>query len=402
MAGQQQDIAPPKCAKCGACTPVCPVYQSTGRESHTARGKLHLFKRGGSFDSAYFNELLSKCIQCGACDDACPRNLYPSAEIRAWRGHQPYGSDPHGFIKLISRKALASPLLKEGGSHALRALLACLPKASGLRKRLDLLVPGLPKRTSLPAPSKKPATKALAYFPGCLATHLYTDIKEATTLLAGRCGYELTSPSALTCCGLASHASGNKNVARDVARRNIEAFATNSPGAPDGPILTSCASCTSHLKSYPDLFRNDPPMQEKAQIFADRLQEFSTFFIGQNKLNATRLQERIFYHDPCHLRFGPCKVSKEPRDLIALMNGCPPLTLPKNCCGQGGLFHLTNPDLSKDIFSKISAPLTELSPTLVVTTCSGCLLQWQQGLAHAKSPHRAEHLAVFLAKTSKD
>ncbi|MDR9500235.1 MAG: (Fe-S)-binding protein [Desulfurivibrionaceae bacterium] len=397
MAGQPE-IKASTCAKCGACTPVCPVFQSTGRESHTARGKLHLFKAGASFDSAYFNDLLAKCLQCGACDAACPRNLRPSEDIRAWRARQPFGRDPHGFAKFLTKKVLATPLLQEGGSKALAALLATLPKASGLRKRLDLLAPTLAAPSPLPALPKKESPRMLAYFPGCLAQHLYKEITKATAIMAGHCGFELHTPAALTCCGLASHVSGSEQEAKTAARRNIKAFAEGTAG----PILTSCASCTSHLKSYPTLFTDDPEMHGKATAFASRIQEFSTFFLAQEELSTSRPAETLYYHDPCHLRFGPCQVTKEPRQLLTQLNGAPPLSLPAQCCGQGGLFHLTNPDISRDIFSRALAPLAELSQGLVVTTCSGCLLQWQQGLARAKSPLRAEHLAVFLAKIIRD
>jgi glycolate oxidase iron-sulfur subunit len=398
MAGQQE-IKTPTCAKCGACAPVCPVYQSTGRESHTARGKLHLFGKGGSFDSAYFNDLLAKCIQCGACDAACPRRLTPSAEIRAWRGRQPFGRDPHAFVKLLGTTVLASPRLQEGSSRALRLLHDTLPRASGLRRRLDLLVPGRADQTLLPPPQKA-GSKPLAYFPGCLAEHLHTDIKTATAILAGQCGFKLHSPAALTCCGLAVHAAGNHQEARELAKKNIAAFSGDT-GA-DGPILTSCASCSSHLKDYPALFVDEPEMLAQAQAFAARIQEFSTFFAGRAELAGSRPRHPLFYHDPCHLRFGPCRVHTAPRRLLADLNGCPPLDLPSRCCGQGGLFHLTNPELSRALFTRAAAPLAEHSAALVVTTCSGCLLQWQQGLARANTPVKAEHLAVFLAKISRD
>ncbi len=394
MAGQQ-DIK--KCAKCGSCTPVCPVYQCTGRESHTARGKLHLFKKGSSFSSAYFNDLLSKCIQCGACDHACPRNLRPSADIRSWRGHQPFGRDPHRYLKHLSRKMLASPFLQKAGSKTLHALFDKLPEASGLRKRIGLVVPDLITKPSHSLPPRKNASTPLVYFPGCLAKHLYNDIHEATAILASHCGYDLHSPGSLTCCGLASHASGNMEEARALAKKNIQAFKNT-----EGPILTSCASCSSHLSSYPDLFSGDEEMFKEAENFANRIQEFSTFFINHKGLKGTEPKETVFYHDPCHLRFGPCRANEEPRQLIEEMNGSPPLSLPSHCCGQGGLFHLTNPDLSKEIFNKAAQPLVELTHGTVVTTCSGCLLQWQQGLAQGQSSLRAEHLAVFLAKLCKD
>lgn len=396
MAGQPIDIDH-KCAKCGACAPVCPVYQSTGRESHSARGKLHLFANNASFSSAYFNDLLAKCLQCGACDDTCPRHLQPAALIRAWRERQPFTGDPHGLIKLCSRKILASPGLQEGGAWSLRRLAAALPAASGLRKRLDLIVPDLIGKGELPTARLPTDAVSLAYFPGCLAGHFYKDIHTATALLAGRCGYRLTIPKEHTCCGLACHAGGSLAEARKLAQRNIKAFAHSS-----GPILTSCASCTSHLMDYPSLFSHEPDMLRQARTFAQRIVEFSTFFVEQQGLHGLQPHHAVFYHHPCHLRFGPCRVSSAPVQLLAQINGRAPLSLPPQCCGQGGLFHLTNPEISGDIFNRALQPLLELSAESVVTTCSGCLLQWQQGSARAQGLPTAEHLAVFLAKASRD
>ncbi|PLX46955.1 MAG: hypothetical protein C0613_15465 [Desulfobulbaceae bacterium] len=396
MAGQPIDIDH-KCAKCGACAAVCPVYQSTGRESHTARGKLHLFANNTSFSSAYFNDLLAKCLQCGACDDICPRHLQPAALIRAWRQRQPFAEDPHGLIKLCSRKVLASPRLQESGAWSLRRLAAGLPATSGLRKRLDLIIPDLIGRSELPMARPPADAASLAYFPGCLAGHLYKEIQAATALLAGRCGYRLTTPKEHTCCGLACHAGGSSAEARRLAEKNIKAFAQSS-----GPILTSCASCTSHLMDYPSLFSHEPDMLRQARAFAERIVEFSTFFVEQQGLHGLQRQEAVFYHHPCHLRFGPCRVSSAPGRLLSHINGCAPLSLPPHCCGQGGLFHLTNPEISRDIFNRALQPLLELSAETVVTTCSGCLLQWQQGTARAQGLPIAEHLAVFLAKASRD
>ena len=40
----------------------------------------------------------------------------------------------------------------------------------------------------------------------------------------------------------------------------------------------------------------------------------------------------------------------------------------------------------------------QLNPEAVTTTCSGCLMQWQQGLAAAGSEIRVLHLAQLLEK----
>ncbi len=378
-----------KCAKCGSCAQVCPVFKETGRESHSARGKLHLFQKGGNFDSAYFNELLSKCIQCGACDDACPRDLRPSQVIRTWRGQQPLSMSPHGYQASLARNILKSPSLLNGSS-LIASLLKKLPLASGLRQKIATLIPH--ENHAIPHHETGQQT-ALLYYPGCLAQHFQTDIVRATRYLASLCGFSLSIPAIASCCGVASATAGKEDEARAQAVINIEAYEHDT-----GPILTSCGSCYAQLKSYPELFEPDSAAFAKARAFADRVQEFSTFFLHQNKLIGHGAPQRIYYHDPCHLRFGKEDITDPPRQLIANLNGVPVVNSdsPLGCCGQGGLFGLVQPLLSAAIFDKARQRIKPTAKVTVVTTCSSCLMAWQQGTQSTEIT--AEHLSVFLAK----
>ncbi|MCW5199838.1 4Fe-4S dicluster domain-containing protein, partial [Desulfobulbus sp. F1] len=63
------------CAKCGACMTVCPVFRTEGRESLTARGRMHLLATSTNSISAVFADVFSRCLLCGACEQVCPRNL---------------------------------------------------------------------------------------------------------------------------------------------------------------------------------------------------------------------------------------------------------------------------------------------------------------------------------------
>ena len=67
-----------------------------------------------------------------------------------------------------------------------------------------------------------------------------------------------------------------------------------------------------------------------------------------------------------------------------------------SCCGQGGLFHLGYPELARTIFEKARSNALAGQPDCVTTTCSGCLMQYQEGLARQQDTTRVIHMAVLL------
>ena len=109
--------------------------------------------------------------------------------------------------------------------------------------------------------------------------------------------------------------------------------------------------------------------------------------------------KKVFYHDPCHLRFK-LHITREPRQLISLLPGIELQELPNGpqCCGQGGLFQVAHPDLAQKVRNRLMDDYARLSAPTVLTACSGCLLQWQSGLAAGSKDGKAEHLAIFIAK----
>jgi glycolate oxidase iron-sulfur subunit len=296
-----------------------------------------------------------------------------------------------------------------------------LPAESGLRLTLSLLDGKLRQQqaTSGPCPAhtaevprarnnafyseESDRPRQASYFIGCLATHLYPQIGVATeTLLKKAYGWSPGSPPEQTCCGLAAYAAGNLDEARKLAKKNIAAFEHNSL-----PILTTCASCYAHLSAYPDVLTDDPDWHERASIFARRVCEFSTFLnkapvfsSGSRELfSHPTTQQRIVYHDPCHLRFG-AGITAAPRRLLTAAPGIDLLELPHGpqCCGQGGLFNIAHPDLSRKIRDTLIEDFDQLEADTVVTSCSGCLLQWQMGLAARKSRSDVKHIAILLAE----
>ena len=407
------------CVKCGTCNTVCPVYLATGNEIHTPRGKQHLKSKITKGEvSSHYAEIFSQCLLCGACLEVCPRGLDTPELVTSVRAELPRLSGL-SFLKFVSRKALVHPSLLSGltwvGSAARTLLGEWLPQDSGLRLRLQgfeqysFKLPAKGYIDTLKAKSgndneqqESRQEQSISFFTGCLANYLQPEIAEATQLLvAETTGRKAVVPLAQTCCGMAAMAAGRPDETLDLAKRNIKAFEDNEP-----PIVTSCSSCYFQLKTYDDLFADDTEWKERAKRFTARLREFSTFFLDKFSENTKMISGnkrssglKVFYHDPCHLRFK-VHITKEPRQLLNLFQGIDLQELEggPQCCGQGGLFQVAHPDLALQVQERLLEEYGALSANTVVTACSGCLLQWQLGLGADESNGKAKHLAVFIAK----
>lgn len=403
-----------KCAKCGACTVVCPVYKASGgQDCYSARGKNHLLEVYGLEGvSKSFEDIFAKCLLCGACNKVCPRGLDITGAVMETRETfgQFYGA--FGSVKYAARRVLEQPQLLHGarffGNIATNLFLDMLPMDNGLRLKLamfdgnlDKLMPTKVKGSIMRAENY--GLEPLVYFPGCSASYLYPTSTEAVRDLAEKLGYFLKIPDGLGCCGLALEAAGDKEASIRAAKRNIEALEAVS-----GQILVTCGSCWAHLKNYVKIFADNKDWLSRAQAIADRLAEISRFLLPQVQDHCELPGEddertlKVFYHDPCHLR-NENNVTKEPRKLLKYCLGVELVELEDGpqCCGQGGLFHLGAPKLSAIIRDDLAHKVLTMKPDVITTTCSGCYMQWRTALAAADSNVRLLFLPELLNERLK-
>jgi len=391
------------CAKCGACAVVCPVFRVSGKESHTARGKLHLIETLGLAESSkVFVDIFSACLLCGACSAVCSRKIDITKELVAARNTFSSLAGPHAYEKYITRKLLDYP----GGLTGFRVLGRTgekllgdrLPGNSGLRKRLALFRGEFPVEAFEEQPRQvAPDAKRLTWFPGCASRYLFPEILASCRSLLADVSVSLDIPEGLSCCGLADWAAGDREGAENNSLKNIEALE-----ATEGAILVSCASCFAHLKKYPDLFAENTDLRIRAERVAARVVELSDFLEGlgeqkQYKDDEKSRQLRVFYHDPCHMRHEPATTDKA-REQLQRVPGIQIVELADGprCCGQGGLFNVAHPEISANIIDQLVQDVLALGPDVVTSTCSGCLMQWKQGLAAAGSKVQVLHLAQLL------
>jgi L-lactate dehydrogenase complex protein LldE len=165
-------------------------------------------------------------------------------------------------------------------------------------------------------------------------------------------------------------------------------------------IVSPSGSCVHMLRvNYPELFADDPKWLERANSLAARTFEFSEYLV--DRLGVTDVGARwdgtLTYHPSCHLSRG-LGVDRQPRALLAAVKGAQIVELPHadECCGFGGIFSVTHPEVSKEmLLKKIENLEASQSPTLVIPD-AGCLMHIAGGLHRMGKGQRAVHLAEVL------
>ncbi|MFB3882015.1 MAG: (Fe-S)-binding protein [Armatimonadota bacterium] len=399
-----------KCNRCGFCQTRCPVYRVTGRESSVARGHLARLRsalRGEMpFDDGIRSSLF-ECLMCRACTAECPPAIKTDKAVSAARASYIARRQPLGQ-KLLFRRVLSSPALLRAGARGIGWLkrLGLLGAARAAR-----LVPGLDRGYAeapawMPTPSaflreklrqraaKAAAGRDITYFVGCAIECGLPEIGEATVDLLEATGHRVVV-SDNVCCGLPPFSYGDVESARALARKNMEALGSTATGT----IITDCASCSSFLREYPELFDEADPDRETAQQLAGRVSELTQFLGPVLESDLQPVSATVTYHDPCHLsRYQG--VTREPRELLKRIPGIDYRELPEAdwCCGGAGSYSLSHYDLSMSILERKMGNIRATGAEIVVTPCPACIMQLRHGAATFGVAVEVVHLTELLRR----
>src|SRR5262249_34363078 len=110
-------------------------------------------------------------------------------------------------------------------------------------------------------------------FMPCGTRYLFVDVAVATEKALAKRGGSRPLPSG--CCGLLAYNYGDLADARAFAKRVIDAASVDAK-----PVVVDCSSCAAFLKSYPQLFLDNPLYHEKALAFAARVRDAVEVFTG--------------------------------------------------------------------------------------------------------------------------
>lgn len=236
--------------------------------------------------------------------------------------------------------------------------------------------------------------RRVSLFVTCLVDQLRPEVGLATVRVLERVGCEVHFDPRQTCCAQPAYNSGFRPEARRVARHFVEVF----EGAE--AIVVPSGSCTSMVRHLPELFADEPEWRARAEGVAARTHELSGYLVRELGLTdvGARFEGRIAWHDACH-GLRELGLREEPRALLAAVRGAELVEMKdaEACCGFGGTFSVTFPELSTAILDHKLAQLREARVDTLASLDASCLMQIGGRLARTGSKVRTLHLAEILA-----
>ena len=410
-----QDVDYLHCIHCGLCLNHCPTYRLWGLEADSPRGRIRqmvLVDEGRLALGESFVRHIDQCLDCRACETACPAGVEYGKLVEAARA-QIEQNYRRPFSSRIARSLVYRHLLPYPRRIATVARLArfyqnsglqTVARASGLLHLLGLadrekLMPTVEKEfffsrlgQTFAAQGKRRARVAL--FAGCISQVSFAALHQATIRVLAANGCEVVVPEGQLCCGaLAAHA-GVRDIARQLARANLDVFLREDFDA----VITNAAGCGSTLKEYDQLFSADDPAHEKAREFRAKMRDVTEFLDVLGMTAPLReLRMRVTYQDSCHLAHGQ-KIREAPRRLICAVPGIEltEMRLADNCCGSAGVYNVTQTQTSLELLAEKMHCAAETGAETIVTANPGCLLQMRAGSEIHKTGQQVLHVMELL------
>lgn len=414
-----------RCIQCGYCLPVCPTYESLGRESASPRGRINLVKMAaeGKIDLVeHLSEPIDLCLGCRACEIACPVDV-------------PYGHILESAKTAIAEKQVVQKVKGQKIKKAVLTKMFPYPKRmrllgnaywfyqkTGLRKlvqktkiihkisepmgQIEKVIPPLEfplKRSAWGAvfPAKGEKKARVAFFAGCITDAMLYKTNRLSIELLTLVGCEVVIPKTQKCCGALHAHQGLAEEAKQLAINNIQAF----DEADADFIINNAGGCGAMLREYDHLLSENYDWRERAAKFSSASLDISELLVKFGPLPFQKEWHGIItYQDSCHLR-NVQGVHTQPRTLLKSIPGATYIELESadSCCASGGIYNLLHFDESMKILDSKMKDVAETKATTVVTTNPGCLLQMRLGIEREGKSNTIQglHLVEVLAEACR-
>jgi glycolate oxidase iron-sulfur subunit len=388
--GREADRILRACVHCGFCTATCPTYQLLGDELDGPRGRIYQIKQvlEGEPANATVREHLDRCLTCRSCETTCPS-----------------GVDYHRLLD-IGREQVELQVPRSASQRLLRRLLI---EALAYRARFTpvlrlgqwlrpLMPPGL--RRKVPAARRirlsaapQAATRRVLVLEGCVQPGLAPQINQALEVLLQPLGISVARTPGAGCCGALPHHLNDSERARQMARRNIDAWYPAIERGAEAVVVTA-SGCGAHVQDYPHLLGDDPAYAAKARQIA-ALARDPVEIIGAelDRLEIAPRAARIAVHTPCTLQHALKLDGAVERTLARLGYTLCQVAEGHLCCGSAGTYSILQPALSRQLRDRKLEALGIDRPELIVSANIGCLMH----LGEAASVP-VEHWLVVLAE----
>lgn len=349
------------CIHCGECKlgprsqmPICPSGEASGFNTTYSCGFLDLARsllegKAEWNDPGVLNAVYS-CLACGACFERC----YPQLAIRTTEVF----------------RALKAEFVERGfgpppkASEMLRSLAHTGNFFGQPRSRIMGWAEGLNVRQAA-------AGTEVIFFVGCYEAFdpERAFIARAAASLLNKCGSDWgVLGECEVCCGFPALELGCRKEFGELATENIEKISALRPKL----VVTACACCYGVMgQEWSRVGALDFEVLHISQFLLRMVRE------GRLRVKA-KVNERVTFHDPCHLGRRGGSVYEPPRELLKAIPGLELREMERSreeswCCGAGGCVNVCFPDTAS---STAAARLAEAAQTgassMVVPSCPIC------------------------------
>ena len=197
----------------------------------------------------------------------------------------------------------------------------------------------------------------MLYFRGCTAREKQTEISKATERLLDLAGVDYHVLDDEKCCGSVLLRTGFEKQAKEQIKKNTEILK-------DEKIITSCAGCYKTLKEDYD------------GLDVVHISQLLDELIRENKLNFTKADFKVTYHDSCHLG-RHMDVFDEPRNAIESVADIVEMENSREdslCCGAGGGVKSAYPEIADQMAKSRLAQARKTGCETFLVSCPFCKL----------------------------
>jgi len=205
----------------------------------------------------------------------------------------------------------------------------------------------------------------MIYFRGCVAREKLGNIFRDTEEILKTAGIEYRIIENEECCGSFLLRTGFREDAEEVMHKTVKDLKGEK-------ILTSCAGCYKTFKEdYKEILGIELDVVHTSQYFNE--------LIEKGKINVKFSNEKVTYHDPCHLG-RHMEEYESPREILEKIAKFVEMNRNREnsrCCGAGAGVRSAFPEITQKIAQMRLKDADEVDGDIIVTSCPFCILNLQ-------------------------
>lgn len=234
----------------------------------------------------------------------------------------------------------------------------------------------------------------------CFIDQYYPKVGKATYELLIKLGCDVEYPMDQTCCGQPMANGGHEHNSEKLAKKFVKLFSNYDY------IVGPSGSCVHYVQEHYDIIEQT----DKVKKVRNNIWEISDFLVNVLKIEKLKVSfpKRVGVHNSCHAHRG-LGIGKQSElnipgqestieKLLSLVDNIDVVELehPDECCGFGGTFSVTEPDISVQMGKNRIKEHIDQNVEVITGVDMSCLMHLEGILKRQGQKVEVKHLVEIL------